>query len=700
MASRVTDIDEFISKSREEYSEDYKRDKIDRDEGRADNDFANSTDISKGQWTKEAFDSRKAGGLPILQFNRMPTYLQHVANAGRQNKPSIKITAGDGGKPETAQMLESRIRFIEYDSDASTVFDTARDQQVSSGRAFIRILTEETEGGKQVARLDRITNQFSVIFGPHRKYDASDADRCWVITYISKTEYKRRYGDKSFLVRTDFAEFEGSEQWVNVGPDNEMVQIAEKFVKEYDDKGELKAVCRYVIDGAEILEEGDFITNDIPIVPQWGREAVIDGIMRHISLINPGKDWQRLINLYGSNIALMIGGAPKARFMAAVGSIAANHEDAYGSNSAKSILYWIEHDLKSGKTYEKPEIIHNEPAIQAASEGLQQAIEGLKASMGIYDASMGQRSNETSGIAINRRKVEGEVTNYHFPSNEERTRKRIGQILVKMISVLDKPHSKVPVRHENGKTEMVPIGEEYPDKRTGKPIIHVLTDADYAVEVESGPSYANAVEQKEEAQGVMIHAAPELLFTELGVNWIRNSGRPGADEDAEALTRYINFKMPGLIPDKDQPAIPPQVAAQMQQLQQKLQTTDAFAQSLHQQIQTKQVEQQGKVEMQKSADATKLEITRMQEETKRVLGLATIQSQEAQTKLEEELGIVHKKVDIAHSLTEQAIEHQHAKDTQESTIAASAASQGAQQDHEATQAEAAQEAQQQEPVGA
>lgn len=700
MASRITDPDAFIAESRVEFTEDYKRDQIDRDEGEADNNFANATDQSKAQWTKAAREAREGAGRPVLQFNRIPTYLQHIANAGRQNKPAIKITAGDKGKPETAEMLEARIRFIEYESDASTVFDTARDQQVSSGRGFIRVLTEELPDGRQVPRLERIANQFSVIFGPHRKYDASDADRCWVITYISKDEYKRRFGKETLLAQTDFAEFEGSEGWINAGPNNEMVQIAEKFVKEYDDGGEIAtSVCRYVIDGRQILEEGEAITPDIGIVPQWGREAMIDGIMRHLSLHNPGKDWQRLINLYGSNIAELVGGTPKTRFFAPIGSVAKNHEDAYASNSATSILYYKQFDPETGKELHKPEIVAHEPAIQAASLGFQQAVEGLKASMGIFDASLGQRSNEVTGIAQERRQKQSEVTNYHFPSNEERTRKRVGQILIKMISVLDRPGSTVPIRHENGKTELVPIGNAYEDPKTKKQVTHVLTDADYGVEVESGPSYANAVEQKEEAQGIMIQAAPEMLFTELGVNWIRNSGRPGADEDAEALTRYINFKTPGLIPDKDQPQIPPQLAAQFQQLQKKLQTTDAFAQSLHQQIETKQVEQQAKVEMQKSADATRKYAVDQQEETKRVLGLAKIQSEEALAKLEHELGIVHKKVDIAHDLTKQAVEHEHAADTQDTALAASAASQSAQQAHEATQAE--QQAEQQaETVGA
>lgn len=703
---RITDVEKFLEKCREEFTEDFRRDKLDREEGEADNDFANSSDASKSQWNPDAFKARSEAKKPILQFNKLPIYLQHVSNSGRQNQPSIKITAGDDGKPETAEMWESRIRQVEYQSDASTVWDTAREQQTSSGRAAVRIITEIVKG-KQVARIKRIENQFSVIWGPHREYDASDADRCWVITYITKAEHRRLYGKNSLLNRTDFKPFEGSESWVDTGPNNEMVQIAEKFCREYDDKGNLEGVYRYVINGAEILDpkpddpdHGKFIVDDIPIVPQWGREAVVNGVTRHFSLVNPAKDWQRLVNLYGSNIAMLIGAAPTARYMAEVGSIAKDHEDAYGSNSPKSILYWVRQ--QDGMPHERPELVNHEPAIQAASEGLQQAIEGMKSSMGIFDASIGARSNEVTGVAQQRRQQQSEVTNYHFPSNEERTRKRVGQILLKIEIVLNKGAKSLQVRHENGKTESVPIGTPYKDRK-GKEITHEIDDADYGVEVESGPSYASAVEQKEEAQQALIAAVPDVMMSEVGVNWIRNSRRPGADEDADAWARKLNMMFPGLIPDKDQPQIPPQVAQQMQAMQQKLQTTEAFAQSLHEQIQTKQVENQAKVQIQQQSDSTKLEIAKMQEETKRVLGLATIQSQEALAKLEHELGIVHKQVDQAHESTAQATEHAHsdasqasdqahAKDTQTTDLAASAASQGAAQEHEATQAEQAQEA--------
>ena len=369
------------------------------------------------------------------------------------------------------------------------------------------------------------------------------------------------------------------------------MQIAEKFEKHYedpDDPEECTSVCRWrIFNGYEILEEEEAITNDIGIVPQWGAEAVVDGVQRHFSLINPAKSDQRLVNLYTSNIAEKVAGVAKDRFTAPIGSIPSQYEDAYGSNSPKAIRYYRQWS-DDGREYHKPEPGQQEcTPIQALSEvaPAKPFIEGMKATMGIFDASIGQRSNETSGVAINQRKVEGENVNYHFPDNEARTWNRVGEILIWMIDELDKGKKSVPVRYENGKTGMVPLGVPYKHPKTQRVVTHELNAGNYAVHVQQGPSYDNAVEQKQEAEQALIAADPELMHSGVGVNWIRNSGRPGADEDADAWAAYLNLKMPGLIPDPNgPPPVPPQVAAQLQQLQQRLQTTNAFAQSLHEQI--------------------------------------------------------------------------------------------------------------------
>jgi len=749
MASRVTDESKWIEDSRQQFHDDSELDRIDREEAEADNIFANASDASLAQWTPEARAWRERDDvlLPVLQLNRIPVYLQHVTNAGRMNRPSIKITPGDGGTEETAEMLQARIRQIEYESDAPTAYDTMRDQQVASGRAFGRITTEENKGptggtvtdaiqsafaakliqainrtslpppivsgltqmigsfvrkitparkNRQVPRIERIEDQFTVIFGPHRKYDSSDADRVWVTRWMSKDEYIRDFGEEAYKRHQNFTDFQYRAEWVGINERSELLQIAEKWEKHFSGpvgSKECTAVTQYIFDGTQILKEVEFVLAELPIVPLWGREAVVAGVVRHYSLHNNGKSAQRLINLYVSNTAFHIAKQGKQKWLAEFGSIPSNMEDAYAANSPKSILYYLGFDPETMRPLAPPKEGGNEPQIEALAMGLQQAIELLKASMGIYDASLGQRSNETSGVAINRRKVEGEVTNYHFPGNEERTRKRIGTLLLQMIWRLDKGATSVTIRHANGDTEQVPLGTPYKHRRTGKIITHVLGDeADYGVEVESGPSYANAREQAEEAQQALIGAAPELLFTEVGVNWIRNSGRPGADEDADALARYINMKTPGLIPDKDGPQIPPQVQAQMQGLQKQLQAATGFAQQLHQQIQTKQVEQQGKLDIEKEQSAVKLEITRMQEETKRIIALATLNQEQALQKLDKELDITQDKVDRTHELHMQLQQQGHDAAQAEAQRQAAAAGQLAGQAHESQESEAAREA--------
>lgn len=666
-------VSEFLDRCRKEFSEDYELDRLDREEAQADNSFANSSDASKSQWNTEAYEQRKAALRPILQWNRLPTYIQHVANAGRQNKPEIKTSAGDNGTDEAAQFYEGRIRQTLYECKADIVRDTMRDQQITSGRAFGRVTTEYIPGTtKQRPVVKRIENQFSVIFGPGREYDRSDSDRCWVITQITKAEHKRLYGKNSLLNQTNFAtRFDGWESWIGLGKTADMIQIAEKFEKEYgaedpETRERTWKVCRYVINGAEILDKEYAITNDIGIVPQWGREAVVDAIQRHFSLVNAAKDPQRLVNLYVSNIAQEIANIPKDRFEAPIGSIPKNMEDSYKSNSPNAIRYYLQYD-EQDRQLNKPESGTREAPIEALTVGLQQAIEGIKAAMGIYDASMGQRSNETSGIAINRRKVEGETINYHFIGNEARTWDRIGQILIKMIDVLDKGKTKLPVRHENGKTEMIPIGSPYQHPKSGREVTIKLDAAAYGVRVEQGLSYANAMEQKEERDQALIQAQPELMFTGIGVSMIRNSQYPGADEDADSLERFINMKTPGLIPDEQQgeAPIPPAVQQKLQFLQQDNQKAHAFAQSLHEQLATKAPEIQANMQKAQLDNEIKKYTVDEQEKTKRTLGLAAINSTEGLAKLESELNIVHSKLDRTHELMMKVLDQKHATDTQQ-----------------------------------
>jgi hypothetical protein len=63
-----------------------------------------------------------------------------------------------------------------------------------------------------------------------------------------------------------------------------------------------------------------------------------------------------------------------------------------------------------------------QPFAGVPAGALQEALnasDDMKAIMGIYDASLGARSNETSGVAIRARR-EGDVSTFHFMDNGPR----------------------------------------------------------------------------------------------------------------------------------------------------------------------------------------------------------------------------------------------------------------------------------------
>lgn len=635
--TETSDETDFLATARARYSFALSVDQQDRKEAEADNSFANASDDDLGQWAQEATGQRRAAMRPVLQWNRIPTYVQQVVNDGRQNKPAIRIVAADGGNKQTAEFFQARIRQIEYDSDADIAYDTARDHQVTSGRGFIRVTTEWIPGTfRQRLRIDRIENQFSVVFDPaSKKYDRSDAEWCFVIEHISQDEHGRRYGkDKSGS--QPFAQWENpAPGWFGVGATGKLTQVAEYWVKKYRKRrlvllstaevpvwkdeltdeqyktfkvnGNIMAerdeqhgtVCQYIINGAEIIEETDWIGSSIPIVPVWGREAIVEGRRRTFSLIRNAKDPQRLVNLYVSNIAEQIAQMPKTPYLVPVGGIAANHEEdwANASNSPRAYLYYQSYDA-NGKPLPAPTRENREPPIQALSVGLQQAVDAIKASMGIYDASIGARSNETSGIAIERRKSAAEVVNFHFPDNESRSRKRIGEILVECIPLVDKAGETATIRSEEGTTSTVPIGIPYQDPKTGQTVTHNLQDGDYGVSISTGPSFATARIEQRTVMAELAKTSP--VFAEiLPDRLVENLDYPGSERDAERVRRFISMQHPGVVQDEnaEQPPIPPEVQQQMMAMKKELEQTQGFAQQLHEEKRTSQMKLEAEAQL-------------------------------------------------------------------------------------------------------
>jgi hypothetical protein len=85
----------------------------------------------------------------------------------------------------------------------------------------------------------------------------------------------------------------------------------------------------------------------------------------------------------------------------------------------------------------------------------------MKATSGIFDASMGSKSNETSGQAIARRQQQANMTTMHYMDNLERSFKKSGNALRDAIPKYYDVEAMVTILGEDMAPEVVRINAEH-----------------------------------------------------------------------------------------------------------------------------------------------------------------------------------------------------------------------------------------------
>src|SRR5690606_11188563 len=111
--------------------------------------------------------------------------------------------------------------------------------------------------------------------------------------------------------------------------------------------------------------------------------------------------------------------------------------------------------------YDGPVAPQRQPLDSGAAAGaLQEALnasDDMKAIMGLYDASLGARSNETSGRAIMARQREGDTSTFHFQDNMARAIRHTGRILIDLIPKVYNAERIIRILGEDGAASVVPL---------------------------------------------------------------------------------------------------------------------------------------------------------------------------------------------------------------------------------------------------
>jgi hypothetical protein len=203
--------------------------------------------------------------------------------------------------------------------------------------------------------------------------------------------------------------------------------------------------------------------------------------------------------------------------------------------------------------------------------GKQQASEKLRAVIGIYDASLGARSNETSGIAIRRRDAQADTGTFVYHANFSLAIQRTGQIIVDLAPHIYDAERTIRILGDDGKPDLKTI-----NRKTLKDGIEVvendITVGSYDVMTVAGPSYATRREEASEALTAFIQAFPQAAPV-LGDVYAKMQDWPDAEKVSERLELLlppqVQAKLKQERTDPDAPPEPP--TPEEQQAQQEAQ---------------------------------------------------------------------------------------------------------------------------------
>ncbi|MBV6340455.1 portal protein [Candidatus Magnetobacterium casense] len=525
--------------------------------------------VDGGQWPEKIREERQNDSRPCLTSNKLRKYVAQVVNRERDQRVVGKVRpVDDKGDLQRAAIIEGLIRQIEYQSNAQEVYTTAGEAAVAGGFGYWQIITKEsTDSFSQEILLKKIENQFSVYLDPRGEF-------AFIREGMTCKEFKDRYPDK---LEDDF-DLSGVGDEYTLWYESDKIFIADYYFKEYYDKKialivdgtgnskiveltdeitpEILSFNGYSIlkektvkapkvkwqriTGHDILEEGEWVGDDIPIIEVYGDKFNIGGKQYKNALVNDAKDPQRAYNFWLTSMTETVALAPKSPYLVTPQEIK-GHEQQWNDANKKNYAYLL---VNQQGTNSKP---RREPPPQiptGAAQMLQLSAADIQDTIGMYQASFGERSNERTGVAIRERAGRSEFGTYHFGDNFKRAVLASTKQLINIIPKIYDDERIIRILGEDGNDELVKINETTVNLETGEElIVNDLTVGKYDVVAEVG-MYSTRRQEAVEMMTSLMQASPNISPLMLDLVF-KYADWPGAQEIKERLNKNMNALLGG-----------------------------------------------------------------------------------------------------------------------------------------------------------
>ena len=524
------------------------------------------------QWDPAVKAQRVRDQRPCLTMNKLPTFVHQVTNSQRQAVPSINVHPVADGDKEGAEIRQGVIRHIEYASNASVCYDTSVNSAAEIGFGYFRLVTDycRPDSFDQEIRFARIRNPFTVYMDPaHVNPDGSDQQWCVLSVKVPKADFALEYPDadpadlNAIRAMGDAAHDWADEDTVRLaeyyrinkapakvvllsngesGYKDDLLELPPGVTIKQERDGYRQTVQWFKLTATQVLDRADIPCRWIPVFPVYGDETDIDGKVFRSGLIRNAKDPARMYNFWMTAATEEVALRPKTPYIGAEGQFE-GHESEWAAANTSSFPF-LEYKPKSlgGMLAPPPQ---RQPMADLPSGVLAMAMhasDDIKATTGIFDASLGARSNETSGKAINARDRQGETATFHYIDNLHTTLRHVGRCILDMMPKVYDARRVLQMMGRDGKVTGVEVNvpRHGVDER-GQAVQEVLNDmtsGEYTCTVSAGPSYDT---MRQEAVDGMIQTAqswPKLMEI-AGDKVVRSMDWPMSQEIADRIEKTI-----------------------------------------------------------------------------------------------------------------------------------------------------------------
>lgn len=506
------------------------------------------------------------------QFDVLRKAGRQILSDLRSNPVQPDFKPKDEARTDDAELLDGLYRATDRQLDSQEAYDYAQQDAVVCGfgawELFTEYATNRAGDKSQVIRRQWISEANNVVFwDPNaKKLDKSDAKYVTILKCYTEDGYKELVeeltgeedvevcsgdfgspessmtfpwivGDQKIYVATIYKRKRvDDEVFTMVDPFGEQIRLRKSDLEdvmdeliaqgfEIVDRKKIKRweVRKYICSGKEILNgekdpesgerKGEVIAGEqIPVVPMYGERAIVEGEETYEGITRLAKDPQRLRNFQLSYLQDIVSRSPRPKPIFTpeqVQGFESMYEDGGAENNYP---YYLQNRLSANGEPLPIGPIATMPEQQVPAALLTMIDLSRQAVEDVANPGMPQdiADPDLSGKAVLALQNRVDQQAYVYQHNFKFAKRRDAEIFASMATEIFDAPRKVTIETPDGNRQEVQIMSVVIDQETGEPVtINDLTNMEFDVYAEIGPSYATQKEQTRENMLGMMEVLPD-----------------------------------------------------------------------------------------------------------------------------------------------------------------------------------------------